>query len=63
MAKKKTLKLRLDRSAIGRMPNHRASVKGLGFRRVGQVVEVEDTPSTRGMYNQVSYLVSIVNES
>ena len=60
MARKKMIKLRLDKSPIGRVPKHRASVAGLGFRRIGQIVEVEDTPSNRGMYDKVAYMVSIV---
>jgi large subunit ribosomal protein L30 len=38
---------------------HRASVAGLGLRRINHTVEVEDTPSVRGMINQVSYLIRV----
>jgi large subunit ribosomal protein L30 len=34
-------------------------VRGLGLRRMHQTVEVEDTPGTRGMVNQVSYMVKV----
>jgi len=47
------------KSSIGRLPNHRASLKGLGLRRIGQTVEVEDTPSNRGMVNAVYYMVKV----
>ena len=63
MANKKMFKVRLDKSLIGRLPNHRKSVRGLGLRKIGQVVEVEDTVATRGMYKQVAYMVSLVEES
>lgn len=56
---KKTVKVTLLRSTSGRLKAHKASVAGLGLRRINQTVEVEDTPSTRGMINQVSYLIRI----
>ncbi|MGK0498702.1 MAG: large subunit ribosomal protein L30 [Oceanicoccus sp.] len=56
---KKTIKVTLVRSTNGRMPAHKASVAGLGLRRINHTVEVEDTPSTRGMINQVSYLIRV----
>ena len=55
----KTIKVTLNRSANGRLKAHRACVAGLGLRRIRQTVEVEDTPSNRGMINQVSYLVTV----
>jgi large subunit ribosomal protein L30 len=63
MADKKTMKVRLVRSTHGRLEGHKACVRGLGLRRMHQVVEVEDTPSTRGMVNAVSYMVKIDEES
>jgi large subunit ribosomal protein L30 len=47
----------------GRTKGHKCCVLGLGLRRMHHVVEVEDTPSTRGMVNKVSYLVQIVEEA
>ena len=41
---------------------HRATVRGLGLKRIRQTVELEDTPAVRGMVNKVSYLVAIVGE-
>ena len=55
----KTMKVTQLKSSIGRLPNHRASLKGLGLRRIGQTVEVEDTPSNRGMVNAVYYMVKV----
>jgi large subunit ribosomal protein L30 len=63
MADKKTMKVKLVRSLHGRLERHQASVRGLGLRRMHQVVEVEDTPCTRGMVNAVSYMVKVVEEA
>ena len=63
MADKKTMKVKLVRSMNGRLKSHQACVRGLGLRRMHQVVEVEDTPSTRGMLNKVSYMVQLVEEA
>jgi large subunit ribosomal protein L30 len=57
---KKMMKVKLVRSMHGRLATHKASVRGLGLRRMHQVVEVEDTPCTRGMVNAVSYMVKVV---
>ncbi len=59
MAGKKTIKVTLVKSRFGRLKNHKASVAGLGLRRMHQTVEVEDTPQNRGMINQVSYLLKV----
>jgi len=58
MAKEK-IKVTQIKSSHGRLKNHRASIAGLGLRRIGHTVEVEDTPSVRGMINAVNYLVRI----
>jgi len=54
------LKLQLVRSLIGTRESHRATVRGLGLRRINSVSELEDTPAVRGMINKVSYLVKVV---
>ena len=59
MAKEKTIKVTLTKSTIGRLKNHKACVTGLGLRRIGHSVQVEDTPSVRGMINKVDYLLQI----
>ena len=59
MAAEKTIKVKQTRSSSGRLKSHKACLRGLGLRRIGHVVEVEDTPSVRGMINRVNYLVSI----
>ncbi len=53
----KTLKVTLVRSVINTRDSHRATVLGLGLRRINHTVEVEDTPAVRGMINKISYLV------
>lgn len=58
----KTMRVQLVRSMHGRLENHQACVRGLGIRRMHQVVEVEDTPATRGMLERVSYMVREVAE-
>lgn len=55
----KTLKITQTRSLIGRLPKHKATMAGLGLRRIGHTVEREDTPCIRGMINQVSYMIKV----
>jgi large subunit ribosomal protein L30 len=57
----KTLKVKLVMGLIGTRESHRATVRGLGLRRVNSVRELEDTPAVRGMINKVSYLVKVVS--
>jgi large subunit ribosomal protein L30 len=56
-ANKKTMKVTLLRSPNSTRESHRATVRGLGLRRLNQTVEIEDTPATRGMVRKVAYLV------
>ena len=53
----KTLKVTLVRSLINTEASHRATVRGLGLRRLHHSVTLEDTPAVRGMINKVSYLL------
>lgn len=55
----KTIRVTQTRSTAGRLQKHRACVRGLGLRRIGHTVDVEDTPAIRGMINRVSYLVEV----
>ncbi|BFM08933.1 50S ribosomal protein L30 [Halioxenophilus aromaticivorans] len=59
---KKTVKVTQVKSSSGRLKNHQACLSGLGLRRIGHTVEVEDTPSTRGMINIVNYMVKVEGE-
>lgn len=56
MADKK-VKVTLVKSVIGTKESHRATVRGLGLRRLNSTSELEDTPAVRGMINKVSYLL------
>ena len=56
---KATIKVTQVKSTYGRLKNHKACVNGLGLRRIGHTVEVEDTPAVRGMINKVNYLVRV----
>ncbi len=47
------------RSTIGRPQDQRRTVRGLGLRRIGHTVELENTPSVRGMVKKVLHLVSV----
>jgi len=49
----------LTRSTIGRLKSHKACVKGLGLRKMHQKVDVEDTPSIRGMIKKIKYMLRV----
>jgi large subunit ribosomal protein L30 len=55
------IRVRQVRSAIGYDRRQRATLRGLGLRRLQQVVELEDTPAVRGMIRKVSHLVAVEN--
>jgi large subunit ribosomal protein L30 len=61
MADKKKLRITLVKSPVNRRKDHRATVRGLGLKRIRQTVELEDTPQVRGMINRVNYLVRVEN--
>lgn len=54
-----TVKVTLVKSVIGRIEAHKATVKGLGLRRMHHTVELQDTPAIRGMINTVGYLLKV----
>lgn len=51
------IKVTLVKSVIGTKRDHRATVRGLGLRRLNHTVELLDTPAVRGMIHKVAYLV------
>ncbi|MDR2678133.1 MAG: 50S ribosomal protein L30 [Zoogloeaceae bacterium] len=53
----KTVKVTLVRSLIGTKESHRATVRGLGLRRLHHTVDLQDTPAVRGMIRKVAYLL------
>jgi len=55
----KKIKVTQTKSSNGRLGSHKATLRGLGLRRIRHTVEVEDTAETRGMVNRVSYMVSV----
>lgn len=55
-----TIKVKLVKSTIGAIPKHKKTVQALGLRKIGQIVEKQDNPQMRGMIQQVSHLVKIV---
>ena len=57
----KTVKVRLVKGLRGTQARHRLSVKALGLRKRNDVRELPDTPSVRGLINQVYYLVQVEN--
>ncbi len=61
MAKKtdKKVKITLRRSLIGEKPKTRATIEGLGLRKVNQTVEMADTDSLQGMLLKVRHLVEV----
>ena len=61
MSKNQARKIKLVKSGSGRMQNHKLCSKGLGFKKVNQIVEVEDTPSNRGMINKISDMLEMVD--
>lgn len=61
MAEGNRIKLQYFRSQICTPVKHKLVVKGLGFTRLNQVVEREDTPSIRGMVKKIPHLVRIVD--
>ncbi len=56
------VKVRWVRSAIGFNRKQRATLVGLGLRRVNQTVELEDTPAVRGMIDKVIHLVVVEDD-
>lgn len=59
MSESKRIRVRQVRSVIGYDRKQRATLRGLGIRRMNQTVEIEDTPATRGMIGKVTHLVVV----
>ena len=55
----KKIKVTLLKSTAGIRRTHRATVRGLGLKKINHAVELADTPAVRGMINKVAYLVRI----
>ena len=59
MSTQQTVKIQLVRSPIGTKVSHRATVRGLGLRKLNSTAVLEDTPAVRGMIQKVQYLVKV----
>jgi large subunit ribosomal protein L30 len=57
--KKNTVNVTLVKSFHGRLPTHRATITGLGLKRINHTVVLIDTPEVRGMINKVAYLLKV----
>jgi len=55
--KNKKIKVTLIKSLIGTKKSHRATVRGLGLRKINSSVELENTPAVQGMVNKICYLL------
>ena len=60
MTTQQTVKIQLVRSPIGTKESHRATVRGLGLRKIRSTSKLVDTPEVRGMINKISYLVKVL---
>ena len=60
MTTQQTVNLQLVRSPIGCKESHRATVRGLGLRKVNSTSELVDSPAVRGMINKISYLIKVL---
>jgi large subunit ribosomal protein L30 len=56
----KKVRVKQIKSEIGYDPRQRANLRGLGLRRINHVVELEDTPSVRGMIYKVRHIVTVL---
>ena len=56
---KKILTIKLLRSSIGRLKSHKSTLLGLGLKKIGQIVILEDSPHVRGMINKIYYLLEV----
>ena len=59
MSTKSTVIVQLIRSPIGCKADHRATVRGLGLRKINSVKQLENTPAVWGMIKKISYLVKV----
>jgi large subunit ribosomal protein L30 len=53
------LEITQTKSAIGRRPDHRGTLRALGLKRIGHTVVHDDTPVIRGMVKKIAYLLEV----
>ena len=54
-----TVKIKLTKSLIGKLPKQRKTVTALGLKKIGQVVEKDKTPSLMGMIEKIKHMVEV----
>ena len=54
------IKIKLTKSKIGKTERQKKTVEALGLRKIGQIVEKEDTPQIRGMVKKLSHMVEVI---
>jgi len=59
MASTRKIRISQTKSSNGRLQSHKATLIGLGLRRIRHTVELDDTPEIRGMINKVAYMVRV----
>ncbi len=59
MASARKIRISQTKSSNGRLQSHKATLIGLGLRRIRHTVELDDTPEIRGMINKVAYMVRV----
>ena len=59
MAAAEKIRVTQTKSSNGRLQSHKATLTGLGLRRIRHTVEVDDTPENRGMINKVNYMIRV----
>ena len=59
MTAAKKIRVTQTKSSNGRLQSHKATLTGLGLRRIRHTVEVDDTPENRGMINKVYYMIRV----
>ena len=55
------IKIKQIKSQIGAPKDQKETLRALGLRKISQIIEVEDTPSCRGMIRKVRHLVSVID--
>ena len=58
----KKIKIKQIASSLRRQPIQKKNLIGVGLNKVNKVVELEDTPSIRGMINKVDHLIDVISE-
>jgi len=63
MSEQNNIKITLIRSRYGRLPSHKATLVGLGLRRINQSVILKNTNEVQGMIRKVAYLLKVEEQA